>query len=99
MLVLGQIHAKWVKDETGMAEFGLEMLHSLVPPSLPDNMGIVLETIATTANAVVYSVGRYLLCAFSEMLDTGSTAMQSRCHATELTCLKALQVSLILVSP
>ncbi len=91
MKLIGQNHAKMVKDQTGMQDFDLEALNAIIPQIMDENMGIKFEAIEKTPGKVVYNVGRCPVYESSAMLGIIDPATaQSRCKATALVYMNAL---------
>ncbi len=81
---IAKSQAAMIKEETGIQDFDLETLHSIVPDLLKDSMGLVFEPIEKTPTQITYKVGRCPMFESSEMLGMEPAAIQGRCRAVAL---------------
>ncbi len=90
MQYVAKSQAAMVKEKTGMQDFDLEAIHSIVPNLMEENMGIVFEPIERTPTRIMYKIGRCPIFESSQMLGMEPAAIRPRCIATALVFMNAL---------
>lgn len=87
---LTQTYAQMIRDETGMEEFDLEAIYSIISKLLGENMGYVFTVIERTPTRIMYTLGRCPIYDSSELLGMEGAVLQERCEPMALAFLNSL---------
>lgn len=90
MLSLAQAQAGMIREQTGIQDFDLEAIHSVIPQFMKETTGTVFELTEKTPTRFSYHVGRCVMYESSLMLGMEPHAIQARCSATATAYVDAL---------